>query len=69
MGTSANSMRGLGPLGSWIDVEAPAAVARVNRMAESLARYMGDEVDLGQALDAIRKSDAEQGRGDGESSA
>lgn len=60
---------GLAPLGSWIDVEAPAAVARVNRMAESLARYMGDEVDLGQALDAIRKADAEQGRGDGESSA
>lgn len=59
---------GLGPLGSWIDVDAPAAVARVNRMAESLSRYMGDEVDLSQALDAIRRADAPE-TGDGGSRA
>ena len=37
---------GLGPLGTWIDHDAIEAQAAITRMAESLARYRGDELDI-----------------------
>jgi hypothetical protein len=43
---------GLGPLGAWIDHDSVEAQATVTRMAEALARYRGDELDIGSAARA-----------------
>ena len=43
---------GLGPLGAWIDSDAVEAQATITRMAEALARYRGDEVDIQSAARA-----------------
>jgi hypothetical protein len=48
---------GLGPLSSWVDHDAIEAQATITRMAESLARYRGDEVDIESAA---------RSRGDGD---
>ena len=43
---------GLGPLGAWIDHDSVEAQATITRMAEALARYRGDEVDIQSAARA-----------------
>lgn len=43
---------GLGPLSSWIDSDSVEAQATITRMAEALARYRGDEVDIESAARA-----------------
>jgi hypothetical protein len=43
---------GLGPLGAWIDHDSVEAQAVITRMAEALARYRGDEVDIASAARA-----------------
>lgn len=53
---------GLGPLGAWIDNDAVEAQATITRMAEALARYRGDEVDIETAARA--RGDAPRDRGD-----
>jgi len=60
---------GLGPIGAWIDSDAVEAQSTITRMAEALARYRGDEVDIETAArargDAPReRSDAPRERSD-----
>jgi hypothetical protein len=43
---------GLGPVGAWIDHDSVEAQATITRMAEALARYRGDEVDIESAARA-----------------
>jgi hypothetical protein len=43
---------GLGRLGAWIDHDSVEAQAVITRMAEALARYRGDEVDIASAARA-----------------
>lgn len=43
---------GLGPLGAWIDHDSVEAQSTITRMAEALARYRGDEIDIETAARA-----------------
>jgi hypothetical protein len=51
---------GLGPLSAWIDHDSVEAQATITRMAEALARYRADEVDIESAARA--RGDARQAR-------